>query len=215
MLNVTEERVRDKMKDYFFTHYPEMIMTKRIENNLAPIIYDGLKKADREISSERLDNALGDFFQKDEIMTLVKECQPNVKKIPDDVVDSIRDYFKNNLANYELVTACRKSNNQEDDYLYMVVAKKNDNDYACWTSWNSTTDSLNYGHYSLPDLKTCYEILAQHYTNITSPNETYDANYGMTASMYHFDIDGKNNSQDPVNATEQPNVVRFRHRAGR
>lgn len=42
-------------------------------------------------------------------------------------------------------------NHDDDGYLYMVEAyhKENCDNFAVWTSWNESTQSLNHGHYKL------------------------------------------------------------------
>lgn len=51
--------------------------------------------------------------------------------------------------------------------MFKVVACKkepdvwgNDNMWACWTSWNEATESLNYGHYNLSKERS-YEIFME------------------------------------------------------
>ena len=68
-----------------------------------------------------------------------------------DVIDSVIDYLHNSMNdNYQLELVTRLSSHADDYYLYIVMAKhKVTNEYAVWTSWNTTTKSLNFGHYNL------------------------------------------------------------------
>lgn len=93
------------------------------------------------------------------------------------VVKNVNDYLKdkdNSLSNYELVDVCPKSNHPADSYLYMVTAKNVvTGEYAVWTSWNETMQSLNYGHYGLEESEV-EEVINTFFHN------AYEA-YGITA----------------------------------
>lgn len=79
-----------------------------------------------------------------------------------DAVWHINDYFEEHLPQYTVFEVRRKSYNPADDYLYMAAAKHRDGSYAVWTSWNEHLHSLNHGHYNLPDMKSCAEIMAEY-----------------------------------------------------
>ena len=69
-----------------------------------------------------------------------------------DRMQILNKYLKNNLSDYVLSMITRLSSHPEDDYLYIVKALNTKTlKYAVWTSWNTTTYSLNYGHYDLTD----------------------------------------------------------------
>lgn len=96
---------------------------------------------------------------------LVKEIAER-NKIDQSVVEHVSNYFtdkNNSLTAYELVDVVHKSNHPEDDYLYMVVAKKGD-EYAVWTSWNDTMQSLNFGHYGLAK-ESVEDVLNEYFNN--------------------------------------------------
>lgn len=72
---------------------------------------------------------------------------------------------KNNLG--KLVDIMPASEHPDDYYLYHVIAKKpNTNkvfhdgewNYSCWTCYNASTNSLNYGHYNLSSEKEARKI---------------------------------------------------------
>ena len=75
-------------------------------------------------------------------------------KVSDIVRFNVQKYFEEHLPQYEVVQVGLSS-----EYIYRVLAKKKEtslfspNDFACWTSWNESTQSLNYGHYDLPEWK--------------------------------------------------------------
>lgn len=84
-------------------------------------------------------------------------------RIPEEVIIHIQEYFQKKLPNYEVVKVRRKSWHKDDAHLYMVAAKKNRGSYAVWTSWNESTQSLNYGHYDLADIESCERIMDEFY----------------------------------------------------
>lgn len=78
------------------------------------------------------------------------------------VVMHIKAYFKSYLPGYSVLEVRRKSFHPDDDYLFMVSAKKNDDDtYAVFTNWNEQTQCLNHGHYNLKSIKDCDVIFAE------------------------------------------------------
>lgn len=84
-------------------------------------------------------------------------------RIPQNVTESIQRYFQEKLPNYEVVKVRRKSWHKDDSHLFMVAAKKSTGSYAVWTSWNESTQSLNYGHYDLADIETCEWVMDEYY----------------------------------------------------
>lgn len=84
-------------------------------------------------------------------------------RIPEEVIIHIQEYFKEKLPNYDVVKVRRKSWHKDDSHLFMVAAKKNTGSYAVWTSWNESTQSLNYGHYDLADIESCEQIMDEFY----------------------------------------------------
>ena len=79
-----------------------------------------------------------------------------------DVVQHIYDYFEHHLPQYTIFEVQKQSYNPNDDYLDMVAAKHQNESYAIWTSWNEQLQSLNHGHYNLPDMKSCAEIMIEY-----------------------------------------------------
>lgn len=72
-------------------------------------------------------------------------------------------YFNANLPQYTVLEVRKKSYHPDDDYLYMVSAKKKDGTYAVWTSWNEFTQSLNHGHYDLLSKEECEKVFEEFY----------------------------------------------------
>ena len=84
-------------------------------------------------------------------MVLTIEATPQVYK-------NVRSYLSagHGVGNYNLVSVRQKLT---ETYLYRVMAQnKTTGEYAVWTSWNETTQSLNFGHYNL-SLEDAMDIL--------------------------------------------------------
>ena len=95
-------------------------------------------------------------------------------EVPQEVIEHVKNYLTGHDLG-ELVEVMRASDCPDDDYLYMVIARKvninkyfhnGEYDYSCWTSWNETTQSLNFGHYHLKTVKSAEEICAQFFHKI-------------------------------------------------
>lgn len=82
-----------------------------------------------------------------------------------EVKKHVESYFKEHLPQYKVLEIRRKSYHPDDDYLYMVSAKKDDGTFAVWASWNETMQSLNYGHYDLLSVEDCERLFNKFYYN--------------------------------------------------
>lgn len=79
------------------------------------------------------------------------------------MIQHITDYFNEHLPQYTVFEVRKQSYDSEnDDYLFMVAAKHQNGTYATWTSWNESIRTLNQGHYNLPDMRTCAEIMTEY-----------------------------------------------------
>ena len=79
---------------------------------------------------------------------------------------NVEEYFKKHLPGYTVLEIRKKSVFPEDNYLFMVSAiNEKDGTYAVWTSWNETSQSLNYGHYNLPCIEECEKVFEEFYNN--------------------------------------------------
>lgn len=84
--------------------------------------------------------------------------------VPESVFERIRIYLIKHLPTYELWNVMRKSIFPEDDYLYMVVARRRgDGKFAAWTCWNDKREVMNHGHYDLPDERTAMNICNEYF----------------------------------------------------
>ena len=75
--------------------------------------------------------------------------------------EHVENYFRKNLPQYDVLEVRKKSSHPDDGHLYMVSARKEDNSFAVWTSWNEDLQTLNHGHYDLKSVKDCEELFAQ------------------------------------------------------
>lgn len=78
---------------------------------------------------------------------------------------NVEEYFKKHLLQYTVLEIRKKSVFPEDNYLFMVSAIKEDGSFAVWTSWNETSQSLNYGHYNLHSIEDCEKVFEEFYNN--------------------------------------------------
>lgn len=77
------------------------------------------------------------------------------------VREHVELYFREHLLKYAVLDIRKKSYHPDDDYLYMVSARKDDGTYAVWTSWNEKVQTLNHGHYGLVSITDCEKIFAE------------------------------------------------------
>lgn len=181
-MEITLNDVIENIRQYFRESNPEIVITKRIENKLGQHILNALSDLP-DMTKERFKDAMNDFLSGEGVVSFVLERQPAIEPASEEVKENIKRYFATELSGYEPVAVCRKSNNPEDSYLYMVSARNADGMYACWTSFNTTTQSLNYGHYNLSDLPSCNHILEEYFNDITDEPEKY----GMKSTMALFE----------------------------
>ena len=102
----------------------------------------------------------------------------NLAPVSEEVKENVKKYLEeNNLG--ELVDVMRASDHPEDHYLYHVIAKKfnekkyfhnGDWNYSIFTSWNETTQCLNFGHYNLESIERALEIHAEFFHRIEGQN---------------------------------------------
>ena len=112
-----------------------------------------------------------------------------------DVVQHIYDYFEEHLPQYTVFEIRRKSYDTDDDYLFMVAAKHQNGTYAVWTYWNESIYSLNHGHYNLPDMKACAEIMSEYQT----AHDTYDTESSPLECLQELLIKRDDNFEDSYN----------------
>lgn len=195
------ERLEDFIKDYYKNTHEDLEITKIICERIADI----MKKNESYllVPKDVLERKVVEFLDKENTIRFIRERQPLVSPVSNEVVDNITDYLKNKMPSCELNYVCRKSNHPEDSYLYSIVAKKND-EYICFTSWNETTKSLNHGHYGLKNRDAALEILKANFFDITGEPERF----GFTLSSR--DVSAENEKQQHMQ--EQEEVAK---RAGR
>lgn len=211
-MRVTMDEVNDVIRNYYNKAHPEFILTKRIMDNLAPIVHKGLAQAPDVMQIEQASASIYGFLEKDSILDFIKTRQPCVMAIPKDVIDAVNSYFADTFPNMRVRHIYRKSNQPDDQYLYMITAVKEDGTYSCWSSWNSFSGALNHGHYNLGSEETGIEILRNLFNDITDEPEKY----GMEACEYEENqiMEDEDEKQKNIE-TEQNNsdiVIVNRHR---
>ncbi len=79
------------------------------------------------------------------------------------VREHVELYFREHLPKYAVLDIRKKSYHPDDNYLYMVSARKDDGTYTVWTSWNEAIQSLNHGHYNLQSVEDCERLFEESY----------------------------------------------------
>lgn len=181
-VNDNGKRINDyELKDFVMKHYSgndEFICTEKTAESLS----ECLKKMIDEGRMDNTEMAIAGVLNREITRQFVQSRQPNIMPVSSEVISSIKTYFEteNGLNNYIPVQISRISNNPEDSYLYAVVGYNlTTKEYACWTSWNQDTCSLNFGHYNLSDITAALNIIKDRFNDITEEPDKY----GMACTM--------------------------------
>lgn len=202
-MKVNIDEIREVIQEHFTREHPDFILTKRIMEKLTPIVIDGLEKAPLNMSMEEAKPSIDRFLEQNKVINFVKERQPFTEPIPENVINDVKKYFKDFMQNYSILHIYRRSNHPEDRYLYSITAKDTKGEYACWSSWNQSLNSLNHGHYNISSEQECIDLLKSMFTDLTDETDKY----GMEASQYE---------NHDSNAEEQKsNIVFMNNRRGR
>ena len=151
--------------------------------------------------------AIKRFLEKENILNFIKDRQPNMTCIPDQVVNSLKEYFNEAFPGTSICHVYRKSNHPDDYYLYTVTAKSSDGTYCCWSSWNSLTENLNNGHYGLETEQNCIDILQDLFNDITDEPDQY----GMQQNVYSNDDE----EEKKQIGNEESNIIPINKHRGR
>ena len=178
----------NELKDLVMKHYSEndeLVCTEKTAEYLS----ECLKKMIDEGRMDDTEIAIAEVLNRKITCQFVQSRQPNIAPVSFEVISSIKTYFgtENGLNDYIPVQISRISNNPEDSYLYAVVGYNlRTKEYACWTSWNQATGSLNFGHYNLPDITVALNIIKDRFNDITEEPDKY----GMACTM--VEVSGNN-----------------------
>lgn len=131
--------VSKKIQDIFFEYYKEKYNVEEWE--VCMLLAMSGPKVNHDLTNFEIE--VDDQFMKVADYTDVG--------VSDEVKNHVRKYFEEYLPQYTVYEVYHKSNHDDDGYLYMVEAyhKENCDNFAVWTSWNESTQSLNHGHYKL------------------------------------------------------------------
>ena len=82
--------------------------------------------------------------------------KPEYGNIPQDVLKRIREEV--NRIGYDSAFVLRKALHTDEKDLHVVIAQKKDKEeYACWSCYNDSRQSLNHGHYGYTSFEKCFE----------------------------------------------------------
>lgn len=206
-MRVNDNDVKTMINEYYRDQHPELNITKRILDNLIPIVCKGLSETPDSMTIEKAMPAVHKFLEKENILNFIIERQPNMTCIPDQVVKSLKEYFNEAFPGISICHVYRKSNHPDDYYLYTVTAKSSDGAYCCWSSWNSLTESLNQGHYGLKTEQNCIDILQDLFNDITDEPDQY----GMQQNVYSNDDE----EEKKQIGNEESNIIPINRHRGR
>ena len=122
-MRVNDNDVKTMINEYYRDQHPELNITKRILDNLIPIVCKGLSETPDSMTIEKAMPAVHKFLEKENILNFIIERQPNMTCIPDQVVKSLKEYFNEAFPGISICHVYRKSNHPDDYYLYTVTAK--------------------------------------------------------------------------------------------
>lgn len=162
---------------------------------------------DNRLNLESVDQ-IHAYLNHDVVRKFIEDRQPVVSPVSDEVVTEIKQYFEdpsNSLQNFTPIEVYRASNARTDQHLYGVIAKHRDGSYACWTSFNTSLHSMNFGHYGVSK-DDAVNILNDNFFDITDCPEN-PHKYGMENSKVEISKDKEPEVQN--------NIARFRCRGGR
>lgn len=148
-----------------------MPVTKRICMGLAKVAM--MMFSENSMVPVGKQDEINNFLLAERTQEFIKERQPQISPVPDEIIDMVKRYFQKNLTMYGSLEVFRSSNHLEDDYLFSIIGFHNNGTFSCWTSFNSQTESLNNGHYGLKTENEALEIISSYYHDITGEPEKY------------------------------------------
>lgn len=149
----------------------ELILTKRIMEGLKSVVDTKIQRG--EFDAYSLEKQIMEFIGQPDVLMFIKKRQPELSKVPDDVIRHLENYFHENLKTYEITDIYRKSNHPDEQNLYSAVGERQDGYYACWTSWDEDKQSLNNGHYGLNNKEAAVGTIEKNFNDITGEIEKY------------------------------------------
>lgn len=207
---VPQEGLKDFVKEYYSCN-SDIVCTEKMAEALSISIHKMIETNQMENTQAAIEAVL----RKESTYEFVKLRQPNVSDIPLTVFYDVEKYFESSggLNNFVPTQICRASNDPGDDYLYAVVGYNlKTGEYACWTSWNQSTGSLNMGHYNLPDEQSALDIIRDRFNDISDESDKF----GMENTLTSINQLEMAEMTPPKSAQEQSEkIVHFNGRRGR
>lgn len=165
-VNLDMTDLLNTINSFYGEWLPECKITKNVSENLVRVL--------EQKRNENPGMEIEKFLQKDITISYIRSHQPNLSRVPDHVVERVKDYFKINLPQYEVSAVYRNSNHPADANMYSVIGKTENGKYSCWTSWNNSIGSLNHGHHNM-SLVDAQHIIDNNFYDITGEQEKYGA----------------------------------------
>ena len=149
----------------------DLVLTKGIVGGLTDFMYKSI------VNLEVNKAALPDILLSDKCLNYIRTHQPLDSEVASDVIENVKLYFKESNLTYNPISISRSSNAPGDEYMYSVIATKENGDVACWTHWNNSIQSLNHGHYNLTDIDEAKEIITKNFFDITDDKKSYGCKF--------------------------------------
>ena len=209
---VPPEKLKDFVKEYYERYfYDDLVCTKKMAEALSVSIRKMIDT--HQMVDTR--GAIEAVLDKDITYEFIKSRQPNTSPVPAEVIQAVGEYFEtaSGLGSYTPIKICRISNDPSDHYLYATVGYNlKTEEYACWTSWNNSTASLNMGHYNLPDERAALDIIRDRFNDIADE----PSKYGMDRTLASIKQPEMDNLRQPEQKQDQAGkIVHFSGKRGR
>ena len=172
ILNDDNNEVQRFFEQVYNSENTHFVITPRIAQILYNKINDNYLGVSYELSIDNKE--LCQFLRTDNIISFIQNRQPELSKVPEDVMHNISDYFDKEIKQYIPLYVCRHSNHPNDDYLYSVIGRNtSDDSYACWSTFNNSTKVLNHGHYGLSNFEEAMNVVRDKFFDITENIDKY------------------------------------------
>ncbi|MDY4838395.1 MAG: hypothetical protein SO160_02455 [Lachnospiraceae bacterium] len=202
------------LKEIYLEKHPDFIITPKMADFIFHEIVDDYQGQSAELVPENKE--LYDFLQNDRFIHFIESRQPNISKVPDNVIKDVVSYFQNDISGYIPLKVCRHSNHPDDSYIYSVIGRREQEDcaYACWSSFNESTKSINYGHYNLASEEEAMSIIRENFFDITDDLDNFGPEFSIMDISPIMDISQASMNMDEHGEQnfQQANVMRRRGR---
>lgn len=180
MDTIQKQKAQAYIRQAYMKIDTDIVITPVIERMLFSYIDKALEtRTLKDFSRE----SIIQFVKKNTVIDAVKDRQPNIAPIEENVVLDITDHFKRFKHNIYPLTIFRMSNNPIEKDLYGILGMNIEGgDYCCFTLWNADEKILNQGHFGFDSYDDARICLGSYFRDITE-----DTKYGLGASSVEIE----------------------------